>query len=263
MRRILIAGYGKMGSWLWSLLSKEYELAVLETGSVITKSAPDVNFLKNMADVKSYNPDLFLNCVSISKTLPVFSEMVSILPPECMLADIASVKNGLPDFYGNSGRRFVSLHPMFGPTFSDMSSPGGRTAYLIAESDANGKEFFKTCFEKAGIVIREVGFVEHDKLMATLLSVPVITALLFSAAATERAFPGTTYHRYAAVSGGVMNENAELLRMILSNRFTKEKIAKMADTLSSIAHSLSRDSEPEFISLLESVRDQSGSAPAL
>jgi len=255
MRRILIAGYGKMGSWLWSLLSKEYELAVFETVSDITKSAPDVNFLQNLAEVKSYAPDLFINCVSINNTLPVFSEMVSMLPPECMLADIASVKNGLPDFYSNSRRRYVSIHPMFGPTFSDMSSPGGRTAYIISESDANGKEFFKTFFEKSGIVIREVGFVEHDKLMASFLSVPVLTALLFSSAATEMAFPGTTYDRFTGVTSGVMNENSDLLWMILKNQYTTDKIAKMADILHDVGAVLDRASESDFCRLIESLRD--------
>jgi prephenate dehydrogenase len=261
VKRILIAGYGKMGSWLWSLLGNEYELAVYECDIESKKTAPLVRFLHDKEDIISFRPDLFLNCVSITNTLPAFSEMVDLLPPECMLADIASVKRGLFDYYIVSGRRFVSIHPMFGPTFSDMNSPEGRTAYIISESDNEGKDLFKSSFEKAGIVIREVGFDEHDKLMATLLSVPVLTALLFSTAATERAFAGTSYDRFAKVSSSMMNESSELLSMILGNPYSKEKIALMAKALSDISEISSGASAPDFCRLIKSIKDQSDLLP--
>lgn len=247
-----------MGSWLWSLLGREYEVVVYETDIEICRSAPEVPFLTKTDDILRFRPDLLLNCVSITSTISVFTEMVSLLPQGCMLADIASVKGELKEYYINSGRRFVSLHPMFGPTFSDMNSPGGRNAYIISESDSEGKAFFKNCFENHGIVIREVSFTEHDKLMASILSVPVLTALVFSSAATEKTIAGTTYDLFLGISGKVMNESSELLLMILKNSDTKDKIAMMTQTLSDIAEIAEGASEPEFRRLIRSLHDQSG-----
>ena len=48
--------------------------------------------------------------------------MLPLLPQDCILSDIASVKTGLKDFYEASGRRYVSTHPMFGPTFANLGA---------------------------------------------------------------------------------------------------------------------------------------------
>ena len=121
--------------------------------------------------------------------------------------------------------------------------------------------FRSSCFEKAGIVIREVGFDEHDKLMASFLSVSVLTALIFSGAATERAFPGTTYDRFNNVSDSVLNENSELLRMILKNPYTSNKIAAMARTLSDISKVSVSASEQEFTRLIQSIKNRKDLTP--
>ena len=45
-----------------------------------------------------------------------------MLPKDCIISDIASVKTGLKKFYEESGFRYVSSHPMFGPTFASLSN---------------------------------------------------------------------------------------------------------------------------------------------
>lgn len=63
---------------------------------------------------------------------------------ECILADIASVKTGLPEFYAECGHPFVSTHPMFGPTFASLSNLQDENAIIISEGDHLGKVFSRT-----------------------------------------------------------------------------------------------------------------------
>jgi prephenate dehydrogenase len=69
-----------------------------------------------------------------------------LLPASCIISDIASVKNGLKDFYAGCGYRFVSTHPMFGPTFASLNNLSSENAIIISESDHLGKTFFRDLY---------------------------------------------------------------------------------------------------------------------
>ncbi len=78
-----------------------------------------------------FTPDLLINAVSLDKTLSLFDEIVSYLPEKCIIADITSVKSGLADYYKKLGRRYVSTHPMFGPTFGKMKDLSDQNAKVF------------------------------------------------------------------------------------------------------------------------------------
>lgn len=59
-----------------------------------------------------------------------------------VLVDIVSIKGDISTYYLNSGHRFVSSHPMFGPTNADMKKPKGESAIIIKESHEVGKNIF-------------------------------------------------------------------------------------------------------------------------
>ena len=166
MKKILIAGYGKMGSWLCSLLGRDHKCAVYEIDSHIRIQHPHVHFFNSAHQISEFEPDILINCVDLKSTIQVFRELSQYLPEKCVLSDITSVKTGLQSYYSGCNHRFVSIHPMFGPTFTDMSNPVDRTAYIISESDNQAKNFFDEIFTAEGIKTVECTFDEHDRLMA-------------------------------------------------------------------------------------------------
>ena len=84
-----------------------------------------------------------INAVSLKHTLDAFRRVLPLLPQDCILSDIASVKTGLKDFYEASGRRYVSTHPMFGPTFANLGALHDENAVIITEGDYMGRIFFR------------------------------------------------------------------------------------------------------------------------
>jgi len=227
MRRIRIAGYGKMGSWLWRLLEKDYKCAVYETNTEVKRQNPSINYLESAGAISKFNPDLLINCVSLKNTIPLFLELSPCLPEECILSDIASVKNNLKSYYSSTNRRFASVHPMFGPTFTDMSNPSGRKAYIISESDKSAIDFFNEVFSGQGIITIECNFEEHDRQMADYLSAPVLMAMLFAGTGATMTIEGTTHERYHELSRQVLNEDSGLLNSMLLNPYTGDIISSM------------------------------------
>jgi len=231
MRTILIAGYGKMGSWLWELLKGTYQCAVYETNPEVKLQNPSVVFIESPFSISELKPDIFINCVSLKNTIQLFRELLPYLPAECILSDIASVKNNLRSYYPVCNRRFASVHPMFGPTFTDMSNPAGRKAYIISESDNNAKKFFEEIFKGLGISIIECNFEEHDRQMAKYLSEPILMAMLFARTGATMTVGGTTHERFHELSRQVLSEDSGLLNSILSNPYTCEVISSMTGYL--------------------------------
>ncbi len=145
--KILVVGAGKMGSWLIESLCLEHEVAAYDTNLNRLKYLFNTHKLVSKEEIAEFNPDMLINAVSLEKTIPVYKDLMPVISRNCILADITSVKNGLHQFYLETERRFVSTHPMFGPTFANIRNLAGQNAIIISQSDAEGKAFFRKFFE--------------------------------------------------------------------------------------------------------------------
>lgn len=144
--KILVVGAGKMGSWLIESLCLDYEVAAYDSDLTRLKYFFNTIKLINHEEIREFDPDIVINAVNLEITVPVFMEILPFLRQDCILADITSVKNGLQKYYPETGRRFVSTHPMFGPTFANIKDLSGQSAIIIKESDEEGKVFFRNFF---------------------------------------------------------------------------------------------------------------------
>ena len=145
--KILVVGAGKMGVWLIESLCLDHDVAAFDTDLNRLKYLFNTTKLVSHEEITAFNPDMLINAVNLEKTITVFNEIIPLVNPECLLVDITSVKNGLRDFYMKSGRRFVSTHPMFGPTFANIKDLIGQNAIIISQSDDEGKSFFRNFFK--------------------------------------------------------------------------------------------------------------------
>ena len=147
--RIAVLGCGKMGSWLANLLSGEHEVAAFDRNSANVSTLKNVAPLKTLEDLKKFSPQMLINAVSLQNTVSAFDSAVPFLSKECLICDVASVKQGLEEYYSKSGFRFCSVHPMFGPTFANLGMLSGENAVIIIESDPKGTDFFRKAASNA------------------------------------------------------------------------------------------------------------------
>ena len=169
--------------------------------------------------------------MTVKFTIPAFEEVLPYLPADCILSDISSVKTGLKAYYETTSHRYVSTHPMFGPTFANLNQLSEENAILINEGDYMGRIFFKDVYGKLGLNIYEYSFEEHDRTVAYSLSIPFVSTFVFAAVMKHQDAPGTTFKRHMRIAKGVLSEDDYLLQEILFNPYTHDQVAQIRSEL--------------------------------
>ncbi len=253
--KILILGAGKMGSFFVDLLSFDHETAVYDVDPKRLRFMYNTQRFTSLEEIRDFAPELVINAVTLKHTLDVFRQVIPYLPQECILSDIASVKTGLQAFYEDCGRRYVSTHPMFGPTFANLGALASENAIVISEGDYMGRIFFKDLYGKLGLNICEYTFDEHDETVAYSLSIPFVSTFVFAAVMKHQDAPGTTFKRHMAIAKGVLGEDDCLLREILFNPRTGGQVSKIRDELKEMLEIIDRKDEEALNNYLKKIRE--------
>ena len=245
--KVLILGAGKMGSFFVDVLSFEHETAVYEVDPKRMRFLYNTLRFTKLEEIRDFNPDIVINCVTLNYTLDVFHQ-VSII------SDIASVKTGLKGFYEETGMRYVSTHPMFGPTFANLGALSSENAIVIKEGDYLGRVFFLDLYRRLGLNVHEYTFEEHDEAMAYSLSVPFVSTFVFSAVMKHQDAPGTTFKRHLKIARGVLSEDDTLLREILFNPRTKSHVEGIRAELKELIQIIDNKDEEALAQYLSKIR---------
>ena len=232
--KILILGAGKMGSFFTDLLSFDHEVAVLEKDPKRMRFIYNAVRMQQVEEVKDFAPELVINCVTLNHTIDAFREVLPYLQPYCIIADIASVKTHLKEFYETCGFPYVSTHPMFGPTFANLGNLEKENTIIISEGDYLGKIFFKDLYSRLHLNIREYTFEEHDKVVAYSLGIPFASTMVFAATMKHQDAPGTTFKRHMKIARGLLSEDDYLLTEILFNPRTPKQIERIQEELNTL-----------------------------
>ena len=242
--RIAIIGAGNMGSWLVESLCLDYEVGVYDVDRTKMKYFFNSRKFLYYEEIADLSPDILINAVSLDQTESLFNEIISYLPENCIIADITSVKSGLAGYYQKLNRRFVSTHPMFGPTFGNVKDLSNENAIIITESDEEGKEFFREFYSGLKIRIHEYSFREHDETIAYSLSIPFSSTMVFAACMKEQEAPGTTFKKHYSIAEGLLSEDDYLLTEILLSPHSLGQVERISEQMESlIAMIRSRDKE--------------------
>ncbi len=252
--KILILGAGKMGSFFSDLLSFDHEVAVLEKDPKRMRFIYNAIRMQNPEEVKAFNPELVINCVTLNHTIDAFEEVMPSLPSNCIISDIASVKTHLQEFYEKCGFRYVSTHPMFGPTFANLGNLSCENTIIISEGDYLGKIFFKDIYSRLHLNIREYTFEEHDKVVAYSLGIPFASTMVFAATMKHQDAPGTTFKRHMNIARGLLSEDDYLLTEILFNPRTPRQIERIQEELNTLLDVIKRHDSEGIKNFLTKIR---------
>lgn len=222
--KILILGAGKMGSFFTDVLSFDHECAVYDVDARKMRFLYNTQRFVSLDEIDSFKPELVINAVTLKYTIDVFRQVIPHLTKDCIISDISSVKTGFKEYYESTGMRYVSTHPMFGPTFANLGALSTENAIVINEGDYMGRIFFLDLYRRLGLNVHEYTFEEHDEAMAYSLSVPFVSTFVFSAVMKHQDSPGTTFKRHLKIARGVLSEDGTLLREILFNPKTKAHV---------------------------------------
>ena len=208
----------------------------------------------SLEEISEFKPQLLINAVTVKYTLSAFEEVLPMLPKDCIISDIASVKTGLKEFYDRAGHPFVSTHPMFGPTFANLDMLSQENAIIISEGDYMGRIFFKDLYLKLGLHIYEYTFEEHDKTVAYSLSIPFVSTFVFAAVMKHQDAPGTTFKRHMQIAHGVLSEDNYLLQEVLFNPYTHDQVTQIRVELKELLDIIDNKDEAGMVAYLTKIR---------
>ena len=243
-----------MGSFFVDLLSFDHETAVFDVDPKRLRFMYNTQRFTSLDEIDAFSPELVINAVTLKYTLDVFRDVLPHLPADCILSDIASVKTGMKEFYEQIGRRYVSTHPMFGPTFANLGALSNENAIIISEGDYMGRIFFRDLYSRLGLHVCEYTFDEHDETVAYSLSIPFVSTFVFAAVMKHQDAPGTTFKRHMQIAKGVLGEDDCLLREILFNPRTGGQVANIRDELKTLLEIIDRKDEPALNAYLKRIR---------
>ncbi len=252
--RILILGAGKMGSFFVYLLSFDHETAVFDTDPKRLRFMYNTQRFTKYEEIDAFRPEMVINAVTLKATISAFEKVMPHIPESCILSDIASVKTGMKEFYDRCGFKFVSTHPMFGPTFANLGALSSENAIIIREGDYMGRIFFRDLYNRLGLNVREYTFDEHDETVAYSLSIPFVSTFVFAAVMKHQDAPGTTFKRHMAIARGVLGEDDTLLREILFNPLTSGQVEKIRTELSELIDIIDNKDEQRLGAYLTKIR---------
>ncbi|MDY7038025.1 MAG: prephenate dehydrogenase/arogenate dehydrogenase family protein [Thermodesulfobacteriota bacterium] len=253
--RIFILGAGHMGTWLVEEFCLDHEVAVFDPDRKKLKYFFNVNRFLDLKEVKDFEPEIVINAVNLPNVFKAFDEVFPWLPEDCILSDLASVKTGFFEYYKNLGKRFVSTHPMFGPTFANIRDLRNENAIIIKESDEEGKEFFTDFYKSIKLNIYEYTFEEHDSTIAYSLSIPFASSMVFASCMKKQEAPGTTFRKHFDIAKGLLSEDDHLLVEIMFNPYTIKQIEEINSRLSYLTHIIRGKDYEEMKKFLDRLRN--------
>ncbi|MEN9920096.1 MAG: hypothetical protein RL662_2532 [Bacteroidota bacterium] len=252
--RILILGAGKMGSFYTDILSFDHEVAVFDIDPKRLRFIYNTVRISSLEEIKDFDPEIVINAATVKYTLQAFDLVLPYLSQSCILSDIASVKTGLKAYYEKQNRRYVSTHPMFGPTFANLSDLSTQSTIIISESDEEGKKFFKDLYNSLKLQVFEYTFDEHDQTIAYSLSIPFASTLVFASVMKHQEAPGTTFKKHMNIANGLLSEDDYLLTEILFNPYTPKQVEQIREELGHLLQIIERKDSTAMKEFLTKVR---------
>lgn len=252
--KILVLGAGKMGTFLTDVLCIQHEVALFDTDPKRLRFVFNTYRMTEYEEIRKFEPELVINCVTLKFTIDAFQAVLPYLPKGSIISDIASVKTGLQKYYESTGMRYVSTHPMFGPTFATLDNLSSQSAIIISESDHMGKAFFKDLYGSLRLRIFEYTFDEHDETIAYSLSIPFASTLVFASVMKPQDAPGTTFKRHMDIAKGLLSEDDYLLTEILFNPNTTKQVENIRAELKTLVDIIEAKDSDRMEAFLTKVR---------
>lgn len=243
-----------MGSFFTDVLSFQHETAVFDVDPKRLRFVYNTYRYTTLEEIEEFKPELVINAATVKYTLDAFHQVLPALPKDCIISDIASVKTGLKEFYDQCGFRYVSTHPMFGPTFANLDKLSTENAIIISEGDHLGKIFFRDIYSRLHLNIVEYTFKEHDETIAYSLSIPFAATLVFAGVMKHQEAPGTTFKRHMQIARGLMSEDDYLVSEILFNPNTPEQLMKIQSQMAELLDIIKRHDSEAMKAYLARVR---------
>ena len=87
-----------------------------------------------LEEIEEFKPELVINAATVKYTLDAFHQSIARFSPRIASSAILLGKDRTERVYDQCGFRYVSTHPMFGPTFANLDKLSTENASSSAKA---------------------------------------------------------------------------------------------------------------------------------
>jgi prephenate dehydrogenase len=166
-----IIGFGRFGKLTAHYLAHEYDVAVYhrtDRSTEITRAGGRAASLETVC-----RQEIVIPCVPISVFEGVMQDIAPLLRPDALIVDVCSVKEYPVRLMTDILPQTVSIlatHPMFGPDSASDSLEGCKICLCQVRVAEKKYQRIKACLTEKGLVVIEATPEQHDRQIATSLS---------------------------------------------------------------------------------------------
>ena len=246
---VIVGGAGRMGRWLGRFLSAQG----FTTGALDLAATPEEN---DWARRSLLSAELVVCSTPPNATGKLYAEW-SERPPAGVVVDIASIKTPLIEpirALQRAGGRVASIHPMFGPSVVLLREAD---VVICDTGDSEATSTVERLFEPTTVHIVHMPLVDHDHVMADLLSLAHAAAIAFALALPETDHPvrSTTFQALELLAGAVVRESPDVYYEIQAmNPHSAVALERLRAALDRIVAAVTARDSPGFRALLDEGR---------
>ena len=248
-KAIVFGGAGRMGRWLDGFLSSQgYATGVMDPAADAAENA--------LARAALASADLVL-CSTPPATTAVIYDHWCEAPPPGVIVDVSSIKTPLIEAIRRlqrAGGRVASIHPMFGPKIELLRDAD---VVICDTGDAEAAAAVERLFSPTTAKLVRLPLVEHDRIMADLLSLAHGAAIAFALALpeSEHVVRSTTFRVLERLAGTVVRESPDVYYEIQArNPHSRAAIARLRAALERFVEAVDSRDAKAFRALMEEGR---------
>ena len=236
----IIGGYGGMGR-LFSGVFERAGFEVLCSGRKTTVTNVDI----------ASACDIVIVSVPIHDTVRVIDEIAPLMNEKQLLCDFTSIKTGPVSAMMKSKAKVIGLHPMFGPSVSDIR--GQTIVATPVRCDEKTCDMLFDIFRNEGASVCSMSPKEHDKIMGVVQGLVHFATLSVADTIKNTGLPlesiiqvmSPVYRIEMGLIGRILGQDALLYADILQmNPEVSEVIDGFSDSVSGLLDIVrSKDSE--------------------
>jgi len=244
-RAVIVGGAGRMGRWMSRFLSAQG----FQVGSLDPAATEQENLWAKDALLTA---DFVVCSTPPAATAELYHSWLKH-PPTGVIVDIASIKSPLVDAITalqRAGAHVASIHPMFGPSAVLLRDAD---VVMCDTGDEHATQAVERLFHPTTANIVHLPLLDHDRIMADLLSLAHATAIAFALALPQSEHPvrSTTFLALETLCAAVVRESPDVYYEIQSrNPFSAAAIERLRAAIDRVAAAIAARDSTAFAQLM-------------
>ena len=246
-RAVVVGGAGRMGRWITAFLEAQ--------GYAVAITDPQASEEENRrAEELLPEAELVLLATTPGVTATLYRRWIQGIPPAGVIADLSSIKAPLLEpirELQRAGGRVASLHPMFGPSTVLLRDAD----VLVCDTgDEEATEAVEALFQPTTVRLVHLPLVDHDRIMADLLSLAHATALAFALALPDsrHTVRSTTFQALEKLAAALTRESPAVYYEIQAdNPYSLAAVERLRAAVEQLLMVVRARSPKDFRALLE------------